>query len=81
MTDLQWTFLILGVATLFAQRSASRSHGWKAWFGLGSFFAVIGLVLVLLDATGTNPNFLWIAAIPIAMAAVADEFHREATKR
>ena len=35
----------------------------------------------MLDATGLGSNYVWIGVIPIALAAVADEFHREATKR
>ncbi len=75
MSELQWTFLVLGLAAIGAQRSASEGRGWRAWFGLTSVLAVAGLVALLLDATRWAPNYVWIAAVPIALAAAADQGH------
>lgn len=72
MSELQWTFLFLGLLAILAQRSGAEGAGWRAWLGLPSFLSAAGLVTLLLDVTGWSPNSLWIAGPPIALAALAD---------
>jgi len=75
MSELQWTFLVLGLMAIGAQRSVSDGRGWRAWCGPISVLGAAGLVALLLDATGWAPNYVWIATIPIALAAAADTGH------
>lgn len=75
MSELQWTFLGLGLLAIGAQRFANAERGWRAWCGFISVVALAGLVALLLDSTGWAPNYVWIAAIPIALASAADMGH------